>query len=160
MVGVGNIVSVGGSSGGSGGGSTSGIQSVNGAAGPAITLSQSGIINILRFGNTISIGAQQSGVLGVNGVTVNQIGGNFVVDTAALSGLIGGVTKFAASFTNLVSGQFTHNLGTLDVIVQVRDNGSDGVPRQTIIPDKIVYDNINTVSVIFNRPQSGRIIIL
>ena len=66
-------------------------------------------------------------------------------------------TKFAASFSNITSGVFTHGLGTLDVVVQIYD---DQVPRRVILPDEIVIDNVNQASVLFNRPQSGRIIII
>ena len=161
MVGVGGIVSVGGA-GGSGGGSTSGIQSINGATGPAITFAQSGIINILRFGNTISIGAQQSGVIGVNGIQVQQVGGNFVIDGAGASGAGGSSSaavgvQFSAPFTSITSGCFNHSLGSRDVVVQVRD---DSLPPRLIIPDAIIYDTLDKVSVLFNRPQTGRITII
>lgn len=297
MVGVGSLVSVGGSGGGSGGGSSSGIQSINGATGPAITFSASGDVRISRVNNTIIIGSQQSGVIGVNGINVFRSGGDFVVDGASISGLItndgsglnaingdtgpnidligvNGVTvtaagggnilldvsslsgalsdqadgsginaingatgpnidllgvsgiriipsgnsiiisgegndgggggdgsginaingdtgpnieikgvngvdvsnptpgcilvdagsvsgltdrKFAASFSPTTSGAFNHNLGTRDVLVQIQDVSS---PPRWIIPDEIVYDTLDQISVLFNTPQAGRIIII
>jgi hypothetical protein len=215
-LGVGSIVSVGGfgSSGGSGG---SGIQEVNGQTGPSITLvGTSGIVIAPVAPNQINIGflgeVTQSGVLGVNGIDVFQVGGNFIIDGAALSGLItpsggiGGIngqigphidikgvngitvtvpsencilvdgagasgvsgggttiiqsgisTQYAASFTNIVSGLFEHNFGTRDVIVQIYD---DGAPPSQIWPDRIIYDTLNAVSVLFNTPQSGRVVIV
>ena len=94
MVGMGSIVSVGGSGGSGGGsGSNSGIQELNGLTTPSIALvGTSGIVVSPVFAGQINIGftgdISQSGVLGVNGINVNQIGGDFVVDGIALSGLI------------------------------------------------------------------------
>lgn len=69
-----------------------------------------------------------------------------------------GVQKYAASFLNITSGIFTHNLNTLDVIVQVRDNPSGG--GRVYMPDEIVIDNLNNISLVMNNPQSGRIVII
>jgi hypothetical protein len=93
MVGVGSIVSVGGTGGGGGGGSTSGLQILNGQTGPTIVLvGTSGIVIAPVADNIINIGfagsATQSGVFGVNGIDVEQVGGNFIIDGASLSGLI------------------------------------------------------------------------
>lgn len=132
MVNVGGIVSVGGSSGG-GSGSASGIQSINGQTGPAVTIT------------------------GVNGIVVTAGGNQIVIDGAGASGTSGGTTKFAASFSSISSGLFTHGLGTLDVIVQVYDNGS---PRRAIMPDDIIVENTTQISLIFNTPQSGRVVIV
>lgn len=90
MVSIGGIVSVGGGgSSGGGGGSTSGIQNLNGQTGPVVTLvGTSGIIISPVANNIINIGYVASGVLGVNGIDVNQFGGNFIIDGASLSGLI------------------------------------------------------------------------
>lgn len=155
MVGVGNIVSVGGfGTGGSGGGS-SGIQELNGQTGPIVTLvGTSGIVVSPVFPNTIHIGFAQSGVVGVNGISVLQIDGNFVVDGSAISG-VSSVSKFSQSFTNITSGTFTHNFNTLDVLVQIYDTD-----RCLILPDKIIVDNGDQVSVLFNRSQSGKVVII
>lgn len=111
---------------------------------------QSGKVTILSCGS-----GSASGVVGVNGINVHQVGGNFVVDGAPISGLP--TNRFATSFSNVTSGVFTHNLGTLDVIVQIYD---DQLPRRWLLPDEIVVDDINRVSVLFNRPQSGRVVII
>lgn len=132
MVNVGGIVSVGGGSGGSSG-STSGILSINGQTGPAVT------------------------IVGVNGISVTAGGNQIVIDGAGASGTTSGATKFAASFSSISSGLFTHSLGTLDVIVQVYDNGS---PRRAIMPDDIIIENTTQISLIFNTPQSGRVVIV
>jgi hypothetical protein len=65
------------------------------------------------------------------------------------------VSKFSASFSNITSGTFNHGFDTLDVIVQVFDEN-----REVIHPDRIRVDNGDLVSVIFNVPQTGRIVIV
>ncbi len=136
MVSVGGIVSVGGG-GGTGGGSTSGITSINGQTGPPIQIK------------------------GVNGVDVSTPSSNCIlVDAASLSGTIA-VSKFAAAFVGLTSGVINHGLGSVDVIVQVRDAGVAGVrPPAEIIPDKIVFDDPDNISLVFNVPQTGRVVVL
>lgn len=133
-LGVGGIVSVGGGSGG--GGASSGIQTINPGnnTGPTV------------------------GFQGVNGIEVTSpTAGVILIDGAGASGVGGSATKFAASFTAATSGLFTHGLGTLDVIVQVYNDES---PRLQLLPDQIRIENSNQVSVLFNRPQSGRVVII
>jgi hypothetical protein len=173
-IGVGGIVSLGGGSGGSSG-STSGIQSINGQTGPTVAITGVNGVVVTAGGNLITIdgagasgtvgpASSQSGVIGVNGITVEQIGGNFVVNGAALSGLIGTITdvsisavaSYTASFTHLVSGIFNHNFNTRETIVQLYDNSS---PPRVIVPDEIISENLNQVGVIFNTPQTGRVVI-
>lgn len=135
-LGVGGIVSLGGSSGGAGGGSSSGVQVINPGnnTGPTITFQ------------------------GVNGVQVTSPSlNNILIDGAGASGVGGSSTKFAQSFTAITSGLFTHNLGTMDVIVQVYTSDS---PRLQLFVDQIRIENSNQVSMLCNRPQSGRIIVL
>jgi len=130
MVSIGGIVSLGGGTSGGGGGSTSGIQSINGQTGPTVSFT------------------------GVNGIVVAAGGNQIVIDGAGASGV---TSKFAHSFSSISSGLFTHGLGTLDVLVQVYDNGS---PRRAMMPDDIIIENTTQVSLIFNTPQSGRIVIV
>lgn len=132
MVNVGGIVNVGGSSGG-GSGSTSGIQSINGQTGPAVVL------------------------VGVNGIAITAGGNQILIDGAGASGSSSSVSKFAAPFSSISSGLFTHNLGTTDVIVQVQNDAS---PRRVMMPDKIIIENSNQISLIFNTPQSGRVVVI
>ena len=211
MVGVGNIVSVGGTGGGGGGGATSGIQILNGQVGPTVTLvGTSGIVvapvapNIINIGFTGSV--DQSGVVGVNGIDVEQVGGNFVVDGAALSGLIvpsggigsingqigpaidlkgvngvevtvsaencilvdgagasgvsggGGSTSglcYAADFAAVTSTTINHNLGTTNVVIDVFD-ASDN----KLLADRVGIVDLNNVILEFNRPQTGKVVIV
>ena len=159
MVGVGNIVSVGGFGSSGGGGGGSGIQELNGQTGPVITLvGTSGILVVPVAPNQINIGfagsITQSGVVGVNGINVEQVAGDFVVDGAALSG-VSTVSKFSQAFSSITSGVFTHSFNTLDVLVQVYDTN-----RNWIVPDRIVVENGDQVSILFNQPQSGRVVII
>ena len=129
-LGIGGIVSVGGGSGS--GSAASGITTINpgGNTGPTIDFQ------------------------GVNGIVVTSPFSNIIlIDGAGASG----VSKFAASFSSITSGIFTHGFGTLDVLVQVYDDRS---PRRQMIPDEIKIENSNQVSVLFNRPQSGRVVIV
>lgn len=131
-LGIGGIVSVGGT-GSSSGGASSGIQTINPGT---------------NTGPTIDI-------QGVNGITVTSPSANVIlIDGVALSGT---VSKFATSFSSTTSGLFSHNLGTEDVIVQIYN---DQIPRRQILPDEIKIENSNQVSVLFNTPQSGRIVIV
>jgi hypothetical protein len=135
MVNVGGIVSVGGGVATGGGGS--GIQSLNAQTGPAIVLN------------------------GANGIEVLDSATNVItIDGAALSGFFAASLSsgcYAASFGPTTSGQFQHNLGTRDILVQISD---DSAPPQFILPDAITYDTLDTISVLFNRPQSGRVVIV
>lgn len=131
-LGVGSIVSVGGGSGGSGGAS-SGIQIINPGnnTGPTVTF------------------------LGGSGIQVTSPSANVIL--ISVSGISSGAAKFAASFSATTSGLFTHSLGTMDVIVQVYTSDS---PRLQLFPDQIRVENDDQVSVLFNTPQSGRVVII
>lgn len=135
-LGVGGIVSVGGSSNAGGGGGGSGIQEINpgGNTGPTVTFQ------------------------GVNGIEVTSPSPNIVlINGASLSGTSSTVSKYSALFVGITSGLFTHNLGTEDVLVQVQDNQ---VPRRVIHPDEVKIENSNEVSILFNTPQDGKIVIV
>jgi len=122
MVGVGNIVSVGGAGGSGGsGGSGSGIQDLNSQEGPSVTL------------------------VGTSGIVVSPVSPN-VINI--------GYAKFSTTFTSITSGIFTHRLDTEDVIVQVYSN------NRLILPDQIIIENSQQVSVLFNRPQTGKVVIV
>ena len=117
---------------GGGGGSSSGIQSINAQTGPAITIN------------------------GVNGISITTTTNTITVNAAGISG-VSTLTKYYASFSSISSGLFTHNLGTEYVIVQVYD---DQVPRRQMLPNEIKIENSNEVSVLFNSPQTGRVVII
>lgn len=141
-IGIGGIVSLGG---GSAGGAASGIQTLN-------------------PGNNIGPTVQ---INGVNGISVTSPSSNTIlIDGAGLSGLIGNVSisgvsrnlvaSYSASFSSLTSGIFSHNFNTRETIVQVYDNS---LPPRVLFPDSIVSENLDQVSVLFNRPQTGRVVI-
>ena len=131
-LGISSIFSLGGSTSGSsggGGGSTSGIIAINNQLGPAISI---------------------VGVSGIGVILSNNI--------ITIFGSGSSVNKFAATFVGITSGLFTHNLGTLDVLVQVYDAPGGG--GKVIIPDQIVVENDVQISLRFNRPQSGKVVII
>lgn len=118
-----------------------GIVSVGGGSGGSGGGSTSGITSVNgATGPAIAI-------TGESGVAVSTVGNTVFVN--------GG--RFAADFTSVTSQTFAHGKATTDVIVQVQD---DRVPPQVLIPDKIIIDDINSVSLRFNSPQTGRVIIL
>ena len=92
---------------------------------------------------------------GVNGIEVNSSGDTITIDVSPLSGKL---NCFSDSFTNITSGQFQHNLQTRNIIVQLR--GLFNNIEEQIFADKIVYDNLDTISLLFNRPTTGHIVIL
>jgi hypothetical protein len=169
MVGIGGIVSVGGAGGGGGSGSSSGITSINGATGPAIVLAGVSGVSVVPSGNTILIGGEnvtgtgtgtQSGVVGVNGVQVHQIGGEFVVDAAPLSGIqaveISPVFSYRATFASVTDVTFNHGFGSNEVIAQFFDNSS---PAQVMIPDKVIATDADNLRALFNVPVTGSVVI-
>jgi hypothetical protein len=144
-------------------GNGSGIQRINDQTGPSVTLvGTSGITVLAVAPNQINIGFDgsitQSGVIGVNGISVHQIGGSFVIDGAALSGIGGGSANcFESGFTSITSGLFQHNFGTRSLVVQITDNSS---PPRAIMPDAIIFDTLDAISVLFNTPQTGSVTVL
>jgi len=132
-LGVGGIVSVGGSTGSGGGGSTSGIQIINPGN---------------NVGPTVSFE-------GVNGVQVTSPSANVIlIDGAGASGAVN-LTKFIAVFTDQVAVTGIHNIGTEDVLVQVYDTD-----KKTVFPDEIEIIDITSVAIRFNAPQSGKVVII
>jgi|APGre2960657404_1045060.scaffolds.fasta_scaffold11981_4 hypothetical protein len=141
-LGIGGIVSIGGgSSGGGSGGSTSGILDINGQLGPSILISA------------------------VNGISISTAANVITVDASSLSGIIPSginrpppVVSYSASFSNISSGFFSHNFNTKDVVVQVYE-GQIANPNNQILPDEVILENYDSISVIFNSPQTGRVVV-
>ncbi len=92
-----------------------------------------------------------------NNVQVNfnrpQSGHVFVQACGANSG----VRKFAQDFTNTTNVVVTHNLGSLDVIVQARDDAS---PATWFLPDNILFNTVNSLTLQFNSNRSGRVVVM
>lgn len=112
-------------------GSSSGIQSVNGAIGPAIT------------------------IVGGSGIQVDTVGNVITISASGTS--TGTVNRFSAAFTNVTDAVFTHGLGTQFVLVQTYD---DQVPPHVFIPDEIIVVDANNVRLKNNRPQNGQVLII
>lgn len=135
-LGLGGIVSVGGTA---SGGSASGIQIINPGnnTGPTVEFQ------------------------GVNGIQVTSPSTNVIlINGAALSGTSGGGSNlgcFEQDFMATTSGFFQHNLGTRSLVVQISDNS---FPPRAILPDAIIFDTLDALSVLFNAPQAGSITVL
>lgn len=71
----------------------------------------------------------------------------------------GSVNKFSADFVNTSSGQVSHSLGSRDVVVSVRINDAAGRPRE-VTPDDIIFDTPDFLSVLFNTPQTFRVVVV
>jgi len=108
------------------------------------------VVNQLTDFNGTTVQGSVS-VVGASGVVVDIIGQ--VMTITAGNTLL---RSFAQTFVAATSWIVTHNLGTADVSVDVYDSSS---PRLAIIPDAIAITDTNTVTVTFNVPQAGRIII-
>jgi hypothetical protein len=78
-----------------------------------------------------------------------------LVDGAGASGVGGTVSKFSASFVGITSGTFNHGFNTLDVIIQVFNENT-----RVIEADNIIVENGDQVSVLFNTPQTGKVVIV
>lgn len=190
--------------------SGSGLNSINGDLGPNISLVGVSGIQVTALGNgTILIGTSgqfltsQSGVLaGTGGVTVQQIGGNFVIsmtpdgsglhslngetgpDVTLIGDTFSSITvpssnhikvnidpsgimdsrKYVEAFTSLTNyalgafRTFTHGLGTYDVVVQTYDTSAPN--GKLIMPDDIVIEDENSVTVYYNAQTAGRVVII
>ena len=129
---IGGLIGVGGGTGSGAGGSTSGIITINAQTGPDIS------------------------IIGASGIDVTTNNNTIYISAGTLSGIK--TEAYAASFTSITSGLFTHHLNSMDVIVQIRSANTGGA--KVLQPDAIVIENNNQVSILYNRPQSGRVVII
>jgi hypothetical protein len=167
---------------------SSGIQSVNGEIGPAITIDGVNGVTVSVTGpNTITINAASlsgqmtpdgSGLNSVNGqvgpdIELIGIDGIFVIPSSTgVSDVFIGVDtsgvlnsrKYVEAFTTLTNyalgtfRTFTHNLGTFDVLVQIFDTS---LPNgKLIMPDDIVIEDENSITVYYNAQTAGRVVII
>ncbi len=67
------------------------------------------------------------------------------------------VRSFAATFTSATTWTVTHNIGTVNCVVNCYDAGS---PRAILIPDDIKTTDTNTVTVTFNSAQAGLAVVM
>lgn len=120
------------------------------------TLDGSGEIRISKFPNTRDDGAPVN-FLGTNltGLLQSYPASTFVTQTQLSA------NKFAATFGGEPSGEYNivHNLGSLDIIVQVYDIASG---EDQTVNCSIIRQDVNTVHVVgpITDPASARIVIL
>lgn len=91
-------------------------------------------------------------VVGASGIVVDIVGQVMTITPGSAT-----PRCFAASFVSATSWTVSHNLGTIDVQIEVFDDQS---PRQVILPDSIFTTDTNTVTVNFNSAQAGRCVIV
>lgn len=90
-------------------------------------------------------------VVGASGMIVDIIGQTMTISPGnAMS------RNYAETFTPASTWIVNHNLGTSDVTVDVYDAGS---PRMLLIPDSVSITSANVVTIGFNIPQAGRVVI-
>lgn len=94
-------------------------------------------------------------VVGASGVTVDIVGQVMTISTNTDTGNV--ARCYAETFSATTSWVATHSLNTTDVTVMVYDDSS---PRVALIPDDISITDADNVTVSFNIPQAGRVIIL
>jgi hypothetical protein len=96
-------------------------------------------------------------VVGASGIVVDIVGQTMTIsaDGVASSQNLGVI--YAETFTADTTVVITHSLGTVDVLVNVYDDSS---PRLQIFPDDIEATDANTVTLTFNSPQAGRVVII
>jgi hypothetical protein len=107
-------------------------------------------------GNTKISGTLSVGTLGT-GTSVNNLGidSNGFIVTGTTGG--GGVSKYATdfTFTAYTASTITHNLGSTDVMVQMKDSTGS-----MIIPDTINNYQTNSVDILVTISDTYRIIII
>lgn len=92
---------------------------------------------------------------GASGIIVDIVGDTI---TIATDKDISNVPEcYTESFVSQETWTVTHNLGTTDVIASVYDGSS---PALEIIPDEIELTDANTVTVSFNKAQTGKIVVI
>ncbi len=90
-------------------------------------------------------------VVGASGIVVDIIGQTMTIGPAANQ-----IAQCIEDpFTSVSTHTVTHNFGTTAVIVQVRDSNDN-----VLIPDTIVIDDTNSVTVTFNGSRTGNVVII
>lgn len=107
------------------------------------------VVNALTDSNSTESQGVVS-VVGASGLLVDIVGQIMTISPAqnALARCVG------ETFSSQISVTVTHGFNTVNVITQVRDS-NDAV----IIPDDIIVDDANNVTVSFNSSRSGRIVV-
>ena len=124
-----------------------------------------GVLGDADLSGDVDFASPQSGFIVIED-TANASPLLWSVNTLGLSGLWGFPANgfpstlsrcFAVNFSSSTSVTVSHNIGTSDVQVQVFDDNS---PRLWIQPDSIELTDTNTVTIGFNRPTTGRAVVI
>lgn len=108
------------------------------------------VVNLLTDFNGTSVQGVVN-VVGQSGIVVDIIGQTMTITPGDVL-----VRHFAQDYSG-TSITVTHNLNTTDVIVSIYDSSAQPLE---IIPDKVEVTDANTVTLSFNVPQSGRVVII
>lgn len=112
----------------------------------------------LNAGGGAGAGFPFSGSADITGslyVSGGNISGSFVGDGSGLTGIeVTEVATVSQTFTNVLTSSIIHNFGTKDVNVTTYYSNDE-----LFIPQKITTTDINTVTINFNTPTSGRAVV-
>jgi len=109
------------------------------------------VVNALTDDN----GTEAQGIInvaGASGVTVDIIGQTLIIAPAG-----SGIARSYAQDFNGKNITITHNLNTINVIVQAVDDKS---PPKVLIPHNIEIVDVNVINLRFNGNQTGRVVVL
>lgn len=114
------------------------------------------VVNALTdFNGTESQGVVS--VVGASGIVVDIVGQTMTISADGIVSSLNLGQCYSETFGAGTSVVITHNLGTTDLIVNVYDTSS---PRLQIFPDDIEATDANTVTLSFNSPQAGRVVVI
>ena len=112
----------------------------------------------LNAGGGAGAGFPFSGSADITGslyVSGGNISGSFVGDGSGLTGIeVTEVATVSQTFTSVLTSSITHNFGTKDVNVTTYYSNDE-----LFLPQKITTTDINTVTINFNTPTSGRAVV-
>jgi hypothetical protein len=140
------------------------IQDTGGASPLLFSVNTLGLSGLWRFPTQGFNGSIVNALTDANGTTaqgVLQIVGasGLYVDIIGTTVTIVPGNKLASAygqdFVTTTSVAVAHNLNTLNVIIQVRDTGGN-----ILIPDTIIVNDANNVTVTFNGSRSGKVVVI
>jgi len=112
----------------------------------------------LNAGGGAGAGFPFSGSADITGslyVSGGNISGSFVGDGSGLTGIeVTEVATVSQTFTSVLTSSIIHNFGTKDVNVTTYYSNDE-----LFLPQKITTTDINTVTINFNTPTSGRAVV-
>jgi hypothetical protein len=93
-------------------------------------------------------------IVGASGIVADLIGQTLTITPGPSGGF---TTMHVQAFAAATTWTVAHNLNTVNVVVNVYDNGN---PAKLLIPDGVLLTNANSLSVKFNALQAGKVIVI